>query len=328
MPQTYDVILKGGTVVNQDGRVQRDLGSGPAGSSRSAISARPRPARPSTAPACTSCPASSTPRCISASPALTHKEDLETGSRGAVLGGVTARLRDAQHQPARPHARRRSPTRSARPRIACIAISPSMSAARTRTSSDLPALERLPGCAGVKVFMGSSTGSLLVEDDDGVRRDPASDPPPRRLPFRGRVPARRAQAPARRGRSVARHPVWRDAGGGADAATQRLVALARETGKRIHVLHISTAEEMVFLADHKDVATVEVTPHHLTLARPSAYERLGTYAQMNPPVRDAGHRDGIWGGLRAGRRRCARLRPRAAHPRGEGPALSRVAIPA
>jgi dihydroorotase len=82
-------------------------------------------------------------------------------------------------------------------------------------------------------------------------------------------------------------------------STTRLVGLARKTGKRIHVLHISTAEEMVFLAGHKDVASVEVTPHHLTLDE-TAYARLGTYAQMNPPVRDAAHRAGIWAGVTNG----------------------------
>ena len=81
------------------------------------------------------------------------------------------------------------------------------------------------------------------------------------------------------------HPVWRDETA-ALMATQRLVTLARETGKRIHVLHISTKQEIEFLRDHKDVASCEATPHHLTLAAPECYERLGTRAQMNPPVRD------------------------------------------
>jgi dihydroorotase len=92
--------------------------------------------------------------------------------------------------------------------------------------------------------------------------------------------------------------VWRDPEA-ALRSTQRLVALAHKTGKRIHVLHISTADEMAFLADHKDVATVEVTPHHLTLDE-TAYERLGTLAQMNPPVRDRAHRSGIWAGVHNG----------------------------
>ncbi len=76
--------------------------------------------------------------------------------------------------------------------------------------------------------------------------------------------------------------------------------IAREFGKRIHVLHISTKEEMEFLKDHRDVASVEVTPHHLTLTAPECYERLGTRAQMNPPVRDAAHREGIWKGVEQG----------------------------
>src|ERR1019366_3827809 len=82
--------------------------------------------------------------------------------------------------------------------------------------------------------------------------------------------------------------------------TERLVRIARETGKRVHVLHITTAQEIAFLQNHKDVASVEVTPHHLTLVAPDCYERLGTYAQMNPPVRDADHRDGVWRGIAQG----------------------------
>ena len=80
----------------------------------------------------------------------------------------------------------------------------------------------------------------------------------------------------------------------------RLVTIAREAGKRVHVLHVSTAEEMQFLADHKDVASVEVTPQHLTLAAPECYARLGTRAQMNPPIRDARHREALWQGVANG----------------------------
>jgi hypothetical protein len=93
--------------------------------------------------------------------------------------------------------------------------------------------------------------------------------------------------------------VWRDETV-ALMATQRLVKLAHETGKRIHVLHISTKEEIEFLRDHKDVASCEATPHHLTLVAPECYERLGTRAQMNPPVRSADHRAGIWRGIEQG----------------------------
>jgi dihydroorotase len=93
-------------------------------------------------------------------------------------------------------------------------------------------------------------------------------------------------------------PVWRDEIA-ALQCTERLVRIARQTGARIHVLHISTAEEIDFLAAHKDVASCEATPHHLTLDA-SQYATLGTLIQMNPPVRDARHRDGIWKGIGQG----------------------------
>jgi dihydroorotase len=95
------------------------------------------------------------------------------------------------------------------------------------------------------------------------------------------------------------HPVWRDATT-ALMATQRLMMLAHETGKRVHVLHVTTKEEAAFLAEHKDVATAEATPAHLTLAAPDCYERLGTMAQLNPPIRDDAHRQGIWRGVTQG----------------------------
>ena len=83
-------------------------------------------------------------------------------------------------------------------------------------------------------------------------------------------------------------------------STKRLIRIARETGKRVHVLHITTKQEMAFLEGHKDVASVEVTPHHLTLEAPDCYERLGAYAQMNPPVRGATHKAALWNALSQG----------------------------
>jgi dihydroorotase len=162
----------------------------------------------------------------------------------------------------------------------------------------LPELELLPGCAGVKVFMGSSTGTLLVEDDAGVReilqniRRRASFHSEDEFRLRERMDQRIPGDP----RS---HPVWRDEIVAMEC-TRRLVHLARDVGKRVHVLHITTKQEMAFLKDHKDVASVEVTPQHLTLEAPDAYERLGTYAQQNPPVRGATHRAGLWEGLNQG----------------------------
>jgi dihydroorotase len=156
---------------------------------------------------------------------------------------------------------------------------------------ELPVLEKLPGSAGIKVFMGSSTGDLLVEDDENVARILAAIS--RRAAFHSEDEFRlRARKGEQRTGDASSHPVWRDAEA-ARLSTERLLRLARRAGKRVHVLHVSTAEEMPLLAAAKDVATVEVTPHHLTLSAED-YAHLGTKLQMNPPVRDAHHRNMIW----------------------------------
>jgi len=145
----------------------------------------------------------------------------------------------------------------------------------------------------VKVFMGSSTGSLLVSDDDTLLRVMKSGT--RRVAIHAEDEPRllaRKEIAEKAGKPHAHHE-WRDTES-AVLATRRILSLARRAGRRIHVLHISTADEMPILAENKDIATVEVTPQHLTLSAPDCYDRLGTYAQMNPPVREARHREGLW----------------------------------
>lgn len=163
---------------------------------------------------------------------------------------------------------------------------------------ELAVLERLPGCAGVKLFMGSSTGDLLVSDDDAILDVLRNGF--RRIAVHCEDEARLVErAPLAKRGDVSQHPVWRDAVA-AFRATERLLTLARRAGRRVHVLHVTTAEEMRLLAANKDIATVEVTPQHLTLAAPDCYRELGTLAQMNPPIRDAAHRDMLWWGLESG----------------------------
>ncbi len=95
------------------------------------------------------------------------------------------------------------------------------------------------------------------------------------------------------------HPIWRDEQS-AFRATERCLKSARRYGRRVHVLHITTAEEIALLARHRDFATIEVTPQHLTFAAPGCYEQLGTRAQMNPPIRGSEHRDALWKAVRTG----------------------------
>jgi dihydroorotase len=231
-------------------------------------------------------------------PGMEHKEDLEAGSRGAVLGGVTAVFEMPNTKPLTTTAEAIADKLSrARGRMWC---DHAFYVGATGGNADqLAELERLPGCCGVKIFMGSSTGDLLTEDDETLSRILAAIR--RRCAVHAedepRLKERKAIAEAA-GHPRA-HPEWRDVET-ALKATRRLVTLARKHGKRIHVLHITTAAEIEYLARHKDLATVEVTPQHLTLEAPATYDEIGTRAQMNPPIRGREDREGLWRGVREG----------------------------
>ena len=231
-------------------------------------------------------------------PGLEHKEDLATGTKAAVLGGVTAVFEMPNTKPNTVTlADLEDKIRRARGRAWCdIAF---YVGATPDNLAELAELEQQRGCAGVKMFMGSSTGTLLVADDPTVLQ--VLKHGRRRMAVHAEDEARLKErfALVKDGAAPAMHPVWRDAET-AYLATQRLIRLAQEAKRRVHVLHVTTAEEMAFLAQHKDIATVETTPQHLTLVAPDCYERLGTYAQMNPPIRDAGHQAALWNAVRAG----------------------------
>jgi dihydroorotase len=229
-------------------------------------------------------------------PGLEHKEDLASGSLSAVMGGVTGVFEMPNTNPLTT-TRETFDDKIARATGRMHCDFAFYVGGTHENVAELPALEKLPGCAGVKVFMGSSTGSLLVPDDDGVEAILRAIS--RRAAFHSEDEYMlEARKQLRVPGDPSSHPVWRSAEVALNC-TKRLVALARKTGKRIHILHISTTDEMLFLAANKDVASVEVTPHHLTLDE-TAYTRLGTYAQMNPPVRDKAHRAGIWTGVADG----------------------------
>lgn len=297
MAEHYDVLIKGGTVVNHDGIGQRDIGIV---AGRIAAIGRLDPA--DAAELVDASDLHVLPGVIDTQvhfrePGLEQKEDLETGSKAAVVGGVTAVFEMPNTKPLTTSADTLSDKiERARHRMYCDFA---FYVGGTRENvDDIPTLENLQGSAGIKVFMGASTGDLLVEDEPSLDRIIARIR--RRAAFHSEDEARlRERAGLRRHGDASSHPVWRDEIA-AMIATDLLVRLAETHRKRIHVLHVSTAEEIDFLGRHKEWTSVEVTPHHLTLVAPDCYERLGTFAQMNPPVRDERHRAAIWAGIASG----------------------------
>jgi dihydroorotase len=224
-------------------------------------------------------------------PGLTHKEDLGTGSRSAVLGGVTAVFEMPNTNPNTDTAQAiQDKLDRARGRMWC---DHAFYLGATQQNAELLAeAERVPGCCGVKLFMGSSTGTLLVGDDKGLIA--AMRHGSRRMALHAEDEDRLIErAHLRVDGDPSSHPVWRDRET-ALKATRRAIAAARETGRRIHILHVSNPDELALIAEHRDLVTAEVTPQHLTLAAEDAYPRHGTLAQMNPPIRGAAERDGLW----------------------------------
>jgi dihydroorotase len=297
MAETFDLIVRGGEVVNHAGRGLADVGV--RGGKIAAIGdlAQASAGEVLEAANLTVLPGVIDTQVHFREPGLEWKEDLATGSRAAVLGGVTAVFEMPNTEPTTTDA---------------DALADKLARAAGRMHCDhafyvggthenaafLGELERLPGCCGIKVFMGASTGTLLVQDDEGVEQ--VLRHVHRRAAFHSEDEYRLAERrPLARTGDWTSHPEVRDAQS-AIQSTERLVRIARSLGKRIHVLHVTTREEIAFLAAHKDIASVEVTPQHLTLAGPEAYERLKGYAQMNPPIRGAEHRAGLWGGIANG----------------------------
>jgi dihydroorotase len=296
MSQNFDLILKNGTIHTPGGADKADVGV--RGGKVVAIGTSLGDA--GEVIDCTGLDV--LPGCIDSQvhfrePGLEHKEDLESGSRAAVLGGITAVFEMPNTNPNTDSEERvRDKLSRAHHRMWCDHAF--YVGATADNAEQLKELERIPGTAGVKIFMGASTGSLLVDDDAALARVLASGS--RRVAIHAEDEARmNARKDLRVEGDPSSHPVWRD-DESAMIATQRIIGLARKARRRIHILHVTTPAELEYIAGHKDIATCEVTPQHLTLAAEDAYPRLGTYAQMNPPIRSGAHRDGLWRWLNQG----------------------------
>ncbi len=228
-------------------------------------------------------------------PGLTHKEDLATGSQAAALGGITTFLEMPNTSPS-------TTSWDALQRKIELASKKSVThfgffiGATGTNLEELKKSQARPGCCGIKIFLGSSTGDLLLYNPQKIKEIFENTYVTISCHSENEELLRERKNIRDRATSAHAHPLWRDVQT-AFSSTQMLIGLAQECQRKVHVLHLTTREEMEFLAQKKDFCTVEVTPQHLTLQAPDCYDQLGSYAQMNPPIRTKEHRLALWEGV-------------------------------
>lgn len=297
MKPTYDLVLRGGTLVTPGGQAQADIGVINERIAKIGDLASADAGNVIDATGLHILPGLIDSQVHFREPGLEYKADLETEARSAALGGICTVFEMPNTNPSTT-----TPDllvdKLARAKDRMDVDHAFYAGATKENPEVLAEMEKMPGCCGVKVFMGSSTGSLLVDDDEGV--EAVLRAIKRRAAFHSedefRLKDRAGLAETGNWHS---HPVVRDVEA-AVSSTTRLIRIARKVGKRIHVLHISTAEELELLRGAKDIASVECLPQHLTLHAPDCYDRLGAFAQMNPPIRDIRHQEALWRALNAG----------------------------
>ena len=230
-------------------------------------------------------------------PGATHKEDLKSGTMAAILGGVTGIFEMPNTEPSTTNLEALlDKFKRAKDRSYCDYAF--YVGGTEDNSKDLPDLEKVDGCCGVKVFMGLSTGSLLVSGDDDLSKIMAEINS--RASFHSEDQSHLEERKKFQVQGDTNsHEIWRN-DEQCFIATKRIVQIARKYNKNIHILHVSTGQEVEFLANNKDIASVEITPQHLTLSAPDCYNELGNYAQMNPPIRDKSHQEKLWNAIENG----------------------------
>lgn len=226
-------------------------------------------------------------------------ETLQTGTKAAVLGGVTTVFDMPNTNPAIADRAQLDWKRNHVEQEAWCDVGLYVAGAKSNIDR-LAELEREAGVCAIKIFAGSSTQSLMIEDDESLER--AMRAGRRRIAFHSEDEYRlQARKPLfRSGMPHRCHMEWRDIEC-AFLGTRRLMALARKTGRPAHILHVSTAEELDYLRDYRDIATVELLVNHLTQVAPECYDTLGGKGVMNPPIRDERHREASWAAIRDGR---------------------------
>ncbi|MFI5387869.1 MAG: dihydroorotase, partial [Fimbriimonadales bacterium] len=234
-------------------------------------------------------------------PGMEHKEDIESGTSAAITGGVTSIFEMPNTNPTTT-TREALDDKLSRAEGRAWCDYSFFVGASTDNIEELAELEMLPGTPGIKVFAGSSTGSLLVDSEDDLRRVLQNGIG--RCPVHSEDEARNRERKSLMSANphAREHPFLRD-GESARISTERVLRISKEIGRPVHILHVSTADEIPLIEKAKVDGlgtTCEITPQHLWFSAPDAYDRLGSMAQMNPPIRSEDHRQALRSAVRAG----------------------------
>ena len=298
MNQHYDLIIRGGTCMLPWGEARTDVGVRDGRIAALGVGAAATATETIDATGLHVLPGRIDPHVHFRDPGDPAVESIPTGSKGAVLGGITAVFDMPNTNPSITDLDQVAWKQGYIEQSAWCDMGFYVGAATTNIEQ-LAGLELQAGVCGVKVFAGSSTGNLLIADDDSLEAVMSSGR--RSISYHSedeyRLQARKPMFKS--GEPYSQHAVWRDVEC-AFLGTRRLMALARKTGRPAHILHVSTAEELDYLGGYRDVATVELLVNHLTQFAPDAYDQLGGLAVMNPPIRDRRHYEAAWAAVRDG----------------------------
>ncbi len=233
-------------------------------------------------------------------PGITHKESIYSGSKAAVRGGVTSFFEMPNTRPATID----EATLSEKKSIASQTSLANYNFFIGATNSNLDILNRVKNIPGIKVFVGSSTGNMLVDDQDILEEMFRNGSRLIAVHSEDESTIRQNNGLFLGSTDVHDHPKIRDVSA-AVKSTKRLISLSKKYKRRLHICHLTTGEEATLLAaSHADYITTEVTPQHLLLWGPSCYDQLGTLAQINPPIREKKQADMLWNHLLKGTIQC------------------------
>ena len=227
-------------------------------------------------------------------PGSVDAEDLHSGSRAAIVGGITSVFEMPNTNPPTTNFEEFKKKINIGRRMYCNHAF--YFGATAENYEILEKLKNLEGCCGIKLFAGSSTGNLLVDKEEDIEKV---------FKYASKVVAVHSEDEEilklrkkliQKG-DVKTHPVWRNEEV-AISSTRKIVKIAKRLNKKAHILHVTTKDEVDFLSQNKGNITFEITPQHLTMYAPDCYDKLGSYAQMNPPIRDKSHYDRLWYAIR------------------------------